>query len=96
MDGYLGGSGRGMYKLHTAGVTKELPRATRLIYESDTQEYKLDIGTSLFQPAGGWLVSHKHKNTHTHTRTNKWIDEGLHCINCKNGRKNGRTRYRIR
>jgi len=67
MDGYLGGSGRGIYKTHTAGVTKELPRAIRLRFEFDTQEYKLEIGTSLFQPAGGWLVSHKHKHKHTHT-----------------------------
>jgi len=64
MDGYLGGSGRGTCKKHTAGVTKELPRATRLRFESDTQEYKLEIGTSLFQPTGGWLVSHKHTHTH--------------------------------
>jgi hypothetical protein len=41
MDGYLGRSGCGIYKIHTAGVTKEIPRATRLRFESDTQEYKL-------------------------------------------------------
>lgn len=85
MDGYLGGSGRGIYKTHIVGVTKELPRATRLRFESDTQEYKLEISTSLFQPTGGWLVSQKHKHTHTQN-TNQWIDEGLHCTNRKNGR----------
>jgi len=64
MDGYLGVSGRGIYKTNTVGVTKELPRATRLRFESNTQEYKLEIDTLLFQPTGGWLVSHKHKHTH--------------------------------
>jgi hypothetical protein len=76
MDGYLGGSGRGIYKTHTAGITKELARATRSRFESDTQENKLDIDTSLFQPTAWWLVSHKHNHPHarTHTNTHKPMD----------------------
>jgi hypothetical protein len=87
MDGYLGGSGRGTYKTHSAGVTKELRRVTWSRFESDTQEYKLDTRISLFQPAGGWLVTHTH--THTQARTNRCRDEGLDCTNWNNGRTDG-------